>query len=65
MLEAVSASRKRPVLPLNPGRVEDFALNKTNDAALLELAAELGRSLLSRSLKLATAESCTGGWIAK
>ncbi|MGH8282563.1 MAG: nicotinamide-nucleotide amidase [Gammaproteobacteria bacterium] len=40
-------------------------MNKTDDAALKELTAELGRVLLQRSLKLATAESCTGGWIAK
>lgn len=29
------------------------------------LAAELGRILSERGLKLVTAESCTGGWIAK
>ncbi|MGH8396735.1 MAG: nicotinamide-nucleotide amidase [Gammaproteobacteria bacterium] len=40
-------------------------MNNTNDAALLELSADLGRRLLKHSLKLATAESCTGGWIAK
>ncbi len=40
-------------------------MNKTDDAALLELATELGRRLVLHNLKLATAESCTGGWIAK
>lgn len=32
---------------------------------LTELATELGRLLLARGRMLATAESCTGGWIAK
>lgn len=31
----------------------------------MELAAELGRRLVLHNLKLATAESCTGGWISK
>ena len=30
-----------------------------------KLAAELGRRLLEREIMLATAESCTGGWIAQ
>ena len=30
-----------------------------------DLAAELGRRLMARGRMLATAESCTGGWIAK
>ncbi|MGH8278081.1 MAG: CinA family protein [Gammaproteobacteria bacterium] len=37
----------------------------TDDAALAALAGELGTRLLAGGLKLATAESCTGGWIAK
>ena len=41
------------------------AVNKTDDPALTLLAAELGRRLLLHNLKLATAESCTGGWVAK
>lgn len=36
-----------------------------DDAKLNTLATELGRRLLARGLKLVTAESCTGGWIAK
>jgi nicotinamide-nucleotide amidase len=36
-----------------------------DDASLDALAKELGRRLLARGLKLVTAESCTGGWIAK
>jgi nicotinamide-nucleotide amidase len=36
-----------------------------DDAALNELAVRLGRELQSRKLMLVTAESCTGGWIAK
>ena len=39
------------------GRVDDFAL--------AELAAEVGRRLLRARRRLATAESCTGGWIGK
>ena len=36
-----------------------------DDTALQSLAVRLGQQLLSRKLKMATAESCTGGWIAK
>ena len=36
-----------------------------DDVSLEALAKELGRRLLARGLKLVTAESCTGGWIAK
>src|SRR5688572_30005954 len=32
---------------------------------LQKLATRVGRELLSRKLRLVTAESCTGGWIAK
>ena len=35
------------------------------DPALYQLAAEVGEALKSRNLMLATAESCTGGWIAE
>lgn len=35
------------------------------DAQLEQLARETGRVLLERKLTVATAESCTGGWIAK
>jgi nicotinamide-nucleotide amidase len=35
------------------------------DAALRDLAAALGRALLAEGMRLAVAESCTGGWIAK
>ena len=38
---------------------------RTDDASLLALAAEVGQRLMLNSLKLAAAESCTGGWIAK
>ncbi len=37
----------------------------TSDAALDVLASRLGELLLAGDLRLATAESCTGGWIAK
>ena len=36
-----------------------------NDARFEKLVAELALELVARGLKLATAESCTGGWIAK
>ncbi len=36
-----------------------------SDRKLLALAAKLGRVLHARGWRLATAESCTGGWIAK
>src|SRR4030095_13277834 len=35
------------------------------DAVLYELAANVGKALKRRALMLATAESCTGGWIAE
>lgn len=35
------------------------------DNELFELALQLGRSLKSKGKKIATAESCTGGWIAQ
>ena len=35
------------------------------DAELAALAVRLGRALEARNLRVATAESCTGGWIAK
>lgn len=36
-----------------------------SDPALDTLAARLGAALLARGVKLATAESCTGGWVAQ
>ena len=35
------------------------------DNELFELAEQLGRLLKSKEKKIATAESCTGGWIAQ
>src|SRR6185369_9694439 len=35
------------------------------DQELADLAQRLGRALEARNLRVATAESCTGGWIAK
>ncbi len=35
------------------------------DDELIDLATQLGRALQAREWKLATAESCTGGWVAK
>ncbi len=36
---------------------------KPDDAALYRLAEETGKILLQRGFRLATAESCTGGWV--
>jgi len=36
-----------------------------SDADLADLAQRLGRALEARNLRVAAAESCTGGWIAK
>jgi nicotinamide-nucleotide amidase len=36
-----------------------------NDDELIDLCTQLGRALQAREWKLATAESCTGGWVAK
>lgn len=38
---------------------------KDQDAALLRLAVRVGKSLRERGVVITTAESCTGGWIAK
>ena len=38
---------------------------QTDDRSLQRLAAEVGAKLKAAGLKLAVAESCTGGWIAK
>jgi len=37
----------------------------TSDGALTRLAMRVGRELLARNQRVVTAESCTGGWIAK
>jgi nicotinamide-nucleotide amidase len=36
-----------------------------NDAALYALSADLGKQLLAAGVRVAAAESCTGGWLAK
>ena len=36
-----------------------------SDACLSQLTTEVGKLLTSKSLMLVTAESCTGGWVAK
>jgi nicotinamide-nucleotide amidase len=38
---------------------------ETSEQAVADLAKKLGARLLMKGLRLATAESCTGGWIAK
>ena len=62
MLEAVAGDGKRCY-------AEHMTVSRNftacDDVALETLAGELGRRLLARGLKLVTAESCTGGWIAK
>ena len=62
MLEAVAGDGKRCYAER---MVESRNVAAADDAALEALARELGRRLLVRGLKLVTAESCTGGWIAK
>lgn len=42
-----------------------MATDTLTDEALLRLAVRVGRALRARGLRVATAESCTGGWIAK
>lgn len=42
-----------------------MSLSLPQDAELHQLAHTLGVELLKRRMKLATAESCTGGWLAK
>lgn len=36
-----------------------------SDAELMKLSAQVGAKLLARKRRIVTAESCTGGWIAK
>ena len=40
-------------------------MNRVDDIALNRLVRELARTLTASGRRLATAESCTGGWIAK
>ncbi len=37
----------------------------TRNASLTQLASQLGEALKTRQMRLMSAESCTGGWIAK
>jgi nicotinamide-nucleotide amidase len=63
MLERVSGDGKQ----CYPVAMPDTTLPdpSTDDAALAVLAVKLAQRLLERELKLVTAESCTGGWVAK
>ena len=47
------------------GWCENHGVNVPSDIALSTLAREAGARLLESKRRLATAESCTGGWIAK
>lgn len=62
MLESVATDGKRCYAVRMP---ESHTFTACDDAALDQLAKELGRRLVARGLKLVTAESCSGGWIAK
>ena len=42
----------------------DVSSKRSADAKLALLAEAVGRTLLTQAQTLATAESCTGGWIA-
>ena len=50
----------KDAFPHEPGPMTDIT-----DEALRDLAASLGEQLAAKRLTLCTAESCTGGWIAK
>ncbi len=41
------------------------SMNDLSDTALRTLAGQVGARLLAREQKVAVAESCTGGWVAK
>jgi nicotinamide-nucleotide amidase len=63
MLVAVSGDSKQCYPVAMPNRLHTNL--QTDDAALAALTETLAQRLLAAGLKLATAESCTGGWIAK
>lgn len=50
-----------------PGSQSERLVNliPADDQTLQEAGIEIGRLLLSRRMKLAAAESCTGGWLSK
>ena len=48
-----------------PTTLRRDAMTNSTDEALRELASSLGAQLAAKGLTLCTAESCTGGWIAK
>jgi nicotinamide-nucleotide amidase len=45
--------------------ITSMAIDIPNDAALQQQAKDFGDKLMLQRLKLATAESCTGGWVSK
>lgn len=47
------------------GPVIDIYMTKTNNDPLQPLLETVAQKMISGHLKLATAESCTGGWVAK
>ena len=51
--------------PHPPGACENRRVNVPSDSALSMLTREVGSRLLESKRRLVTAESCTGGWIAK
>ena len=51
-------------MPCDGGSLIDRML-LADDARLTDLTAQAAEALLARRLKLVTAESCTGGWLAK
>ena len=61
--KAVSRGRRRVPSVVSPF---DFAQDRRQSSPILyRLAEQVGAALNSRQLMLATAESCTGGWIAE
>ncbi len=61
MLMTATTRRKRATLRYHAGSLWGRCMNAT----LHDLAVQLGKGLRARGWSIATAESCTGGWIAK
>jgi nicotinamide-nucleotide amidase len=57
--------RFEPYFAMNASTSPASSMPPMSDAELLEIAVRLGERLQQKGLMLATAESCTGGWIAK
>jgi len=56
---------RRIALAITSAKWQEYKVDIPNDAALQALAMCLGDALHAQQRMLATAESCTGGWVAK